>query len=102
MTLKSLKNSTPQSRSLKREKTDAIEPSSRPVEKGITAFHIVKFLESAMDILDNSDKKGCFIIMGNCRIHQAPFVVNTVNKRGYNQPLLMSPYSPFLNSIEEC
>jgi transposase len=76
---------------------------SKPIQlkKGTTAYHIVKFMESVMDILDKHNKKGMFIVMDNCRIHHSRFVVDAINKRGY-KPLFMPPYSPFLNPIEEC
>ncbi|CEP06802.1 hypothetical protein [Parasitella parasitica] len=66
-----------------------------------TAYHIVRFMESCMDVLDKNDKKGMFIVLDNCRIHHSAFVVDAINKRGY-KPLFMPPYSPFLNPIEEC
>lgn len=46
-------------------------------------------------------KKEYFIILNNCRIHHASFVVDSINKKGY-KPLFMPPYSLFLNPIEEC
>ncbi|ORE05503.1 hypothetical protein BCV72DRAFT_330871 [Rhizopus microsporus var. microsporus] len=58
-------------------------------------------MERVMYTLDRHDKKGFFIVMDNCRIHHPAFVVDVTNKRGY-KPLFMSPYSPFLNLIEEC
>ncbi|KAG0737799.1 hypothetical protein G6F57_011932 [Rhizopus arrhizus] len=58
-------------------------------------------MEPVMDILDEHDMKGMFIVMDNCRIHHSRFVADTINNRGY-KPLFMPPYSPFLNLIEEC
>lgn len=77
------------------------ESKPAQLKKGTTAYHIVKFMESVMDILDKHDKKGMFIVMDNCRIHHSRFVVEAINNRGY-KPLFMPPYSPFLNPIEEC
>jgi transposase len=78
------------------------EEDSKPkVKKGTTAYHVVKFIEVTMDILDKQNKKGVFIMMDNCRIHHSDFVIEAINKRGY-KPLLLPPYSPFLNPIEEC
>lgn len=76
---------------------------SKPIQlkKGTTAYHIVKFMESVMDILDKHNKKGMFIVMDNCRIHHSRFVIDAINQRGY-KPLFIPPYSPFLNPIEEC
>ncbi|CEP20206.1 hypothetical protein [Parasitella parasitica] len=73
----------------------------KPLNKGTTAYHIVKFMQTVMDTLDNHDKKGLFIVMNNCRIHHSAFVVDAFNKRGF-KTLFMPPYSPFLNPIEEC
>jgi transposase len=53
-----------------------------------------------MDVLDNHDKKGFFIVMDNCRIHRSRFVVDIINQRGYKL-LFMPPDSPFLNPIDE-
>lgn len=77
------------------------EGKPNQLNKGTSTYHIVKFMESVMDILDKHDKKGMFIVMDNCRIHHSRFVVDAVNKRGY-KPLFMPPYSPFLNPMEEC
>lgn len=85
--------------SKKRKVKDA--EKKKPLKKGTTAYHIVKFMERVMDTLDKHDKKGFFIVMDNCRIHHSAFVVDAINKRGY-KPLFMPPYSPFLNPIEEC
>ncbi|CEP15290.1 hypothetical protein [Parasitella parasitica] len=74
---------------------------AKKLAKGTTAYHIVRFMESCMDVSDKTDKKGMFIVLDNCRIHHSAFVVDAINKRGY-KPLFMPPYSPFLNSIEEC
>jgi hypothetical protein len=71
------------------------------VKKGTTAYHIVKFVHSVMDVLDRHNKKGFYIVMDNCRIHHSQFVVDAIIQRGY-KPLFMPPYSPFLNPIEEC
>jgi transposase len=53
-----------------------------------------------MNIFDEHDMKGMFIVMDNCRIHHSPFVVDAINNRGY-KPLFMIPYSPVLNPIEK-
>ncbi|KAG1249600.1 hypothetical protein G6F68_013235 [Rhizopus microsporus] len=86
----------------KKRKANVLEKfKSKPLKKGTTAYHIVKFIEAVMDVLDKHNKKGMFIVMDNCRIHHSAFVVDAINKRGY-KPLFMPPYSPFLNPIEEC
>jgi hypothetical protein len=74
---------------------------NKPLKKGTTAYHIVKFVETAMDVLDKHGKHGFFIVMDNCRIHHSAFVVDAISQRGYKS-LFMPPYLPFLNPIEEC
>ncbi|ORE00990.1 hypothetical protein BCV72DRAFT_258995 [Rhizopus microsporus var. microsporus] len=71
------------------------------LKKGTSAYHIVKFMKSVMDILDKHSKKGMFNVMDNCKIQHSYFVVDVTNKRGY-KTLFMPPYSPFLNPIEGC
>jgi len=88
-----------ESSSKKRKSIDTSQ--AKPLKKGTTAYHIVKFVEAVMDVLDRHDKKGFFIVLDNCRIHHSAFVVEAIKKRGY-KPLFMPPYSPFLNPIEEC
>lgn len=84
----------PNSKKRKANTQEASKP--KPLKKGTTAYHIVKFMEAVMDVLDKHNKKGLFIVMDNCRIHHSHFVVDAINKRGY-KPLFMPPYSPFLN-----
>ena len=71
------------------------------MKKGTTVYHVVKFIEATMNILDRQSKKGVFIVMDNCRIHHSDFVIEAINKSGYKL-LFLPPYSPFLNPIEEC
>ena len=90
-----------ESNSKKRKALTQEATKPKPLRKGTTAYHIVKFMESVLNILDKHDKKGMFIVIDNCRIHHSRFVVNLIHSRGY-KPLFMPPYSPFLNPIEEC
>ncbi|KAG1455158.1 hypothetical protein G6F56_007134 [Rhizopus delemar] len=86
----------------KKRKADSSESSKpKPLKKGTAAYHIVKFIEAVMNVLDKHNKKDMFIVMDNCKIHHTAFVVDAINKRGY-KPFFMSPYFPFLNPIEEC
>ena len=66
------------------------EYSKPKVKKGTTAYHVVKFIEVIMDILDKQNKKGVFIVMDNCRIHHSDFVIEAINKRDY-KPLFLPP-----------
>lgn len=92
----------PQQQTSKKRKA-ATQNVGKPKQlpKGTTAYHIIKFMESVMDVLDRHNKKGVFIVLDNCRIQHSRFVVDAINNRGY-RPLFMPPYSPFLNPIEEC
>lgn len=91
----------PDERDSKERKADTSNQKPEPLKKGTTAYHIVKFMESSMDVMDQNDMKGHFIVIDNCNIHHSKFVVDAINARGY-KPLFMPPYSPFLNPIEEC
>lgn len=93
-----LKKEFPQSKSKKRKAET--ETKKKPLKKGTTSYHIVKLVQAVMDVLDKHGKNGFYIIMDNCKIHHTAFVVEAINNRGY-KPLFMSPYSPFLNPIEE-
>ena len=73
----------------------------RKISKDTTAYHVVKFIEQTMNILDQQGKREVYIVMNNCRIHHSEFVKDFIKNRGY-KPLFMPPYSPFLNPIEEC
>ncbi|KAG0161758.1 hypothetical protein DFQ28_004963, partial [Apophysomyces sp. BC1034] len=57
----------PQQPKSKKQKTNTQgDPKPKaPPRKGTTTYHIVKFLESVMDVLDRHDKKGIFIVMDN-------------------------------------
>lgn len=83
------------------KKRKAKDDSKKKPKKGTTAYHIVKFVQAVMDVLDKHGKNGFYIVMDNCKIHHTAFVVEAINSRGY-KPLFMPPYSPFLNPIEEC
>lgn len=87
--------------SSKKRKAETPNQKPKPLKKGTTAYHIVKFMESVVDVMDKNDIKRYFIVMDNCKIHHSRFVVDTINSRGYKPPF-MRPYSPFLNPIEEC
>lgn len=85
----------------KKRKAETQDVKPKAPSKGTTGYHIIKFVEHVMDILDRHNKHGFYIVMNNCRIHHSAFVVDAITKRGY-RPLFMPPYSPFLNPIEEC
>ncbi len=91
----------PQPEKKRKRKANTEADYKSKVKKGTTAYHVVKFIEATMDILDKQNKKGAFIMMDNCRIHHSDFVIKAINERSY-KPLFLPPYSSFLNPIEEC
>jgi hypothetical protein len=71
--------------SLLQRKANTQEASKpNPLNKGTTAYHIIKFIETVMDVLVKHNKKDLFIIMVNYRIHHSCFVVEAINRRAYN------------------
>jgi hypothetical protein len=66
----------------KKRKADTDESSKTKVKKDTTAYHIVTFVRNVMDVLDRHYKKGFFIIMDNCRIHQSHYVIEAIQNCG--------------------
>lgn len=66
---------------------------SKKIIKDTTAYHIVRFMESVMDVLDKNYEKVIFIVLDIHRIHHSALVVDAINNRGYN-PLFMPPRIP--------
>lgn len=69
--------------SKKKRKHETKDSKSKPLKKGITVYHIVKFVKSVMETLNENRICDYFIVMDNCRIHHSLFVVDAINKRGY-------------------
>jgi hypothetical protein len=82
---------------LKKTKVETPNQKPKSFKKGTTAYHIVKFMESAMDMMNKNDMKGHLIVMDNCKIHHSRFVADSINSRGY-KPLFIPLYSPFFKS----
>ncbi|KAG1440541.1 hypothetical protein G6F56_011877 [Rhizopus delemar] len=89
------------SQSTSKKRKAETEAKKKPLKKGTTFYHIVKFVQAVMDVLYKHGKNELYIVMDNCNIHHTSFVVETINNRGY-KPLFVPPYSPFLNPIEKC
>ncbi|KAI7908257.1 uncharacterized protein BX663DRAFT_482460 [Cokeromyces recurvatus] len=70
--------------------------SKQKFMRRIIAFHIVKCVETVIDILDKRD-------MENCRVHHLKSVTDTVNAYRYKSLFLLLPpnYLLFLNLIKE-
>lgn len=91
----------PDERSSKKRKAETPNQKPKPLKKGTTAYHIVKFMESIMAVMNKKMiRKDILLQWYNCKIHHSRFIVDTINSRGYKS-LFMPPYSPtpslFLN-----
>lgn len=67
---------------------------------GTRTTHYLQFLASTMDVLDQHELKGRYLIMDNAPIHRSPEIQDLISSRGY-KCMYLPPYSPFLNPIEE-
>jgi hypothetical protein len=72
----------------KKRKLTTGEALMPKLKKGTTAYHIVKFIQDCMDILDKMNKKDVYFVMDKCKIHHSYFVVGVINNRCY-KPLFM-------------
>lgn len=64
--------------SVKKRKCNTEEHKiQKPLKKGTTAYHIVKYREFVMNVLDKNEMKGVFIILDNFRVYHFKFVVDT-------------------------
>lgn len=67
---------------VRRRRANVLETfKSKPLKKGTTAYHIVKFIEAFMDVLDK---------------HHSAFVMDTIKASFY------APIFSLFNPIEEC
>ncbi|KAI7907480.1 uncharacterized protein BX663DRAFT_491059 [Cokeromyces recurvatus] len=48
-----------------------------------TSYHIVKCVQTVMDIFDKHDNYGVYIIIDKCKIHDTVFVIEAINNREY-------------------
>lgn len=69
-------------------------------QNGTKSQHYLNFILSILDELDKHDKQGCNLVMDNKPICHSNDLKEIVSKRGYHY-VYLSPYPPFLNSIEE-
>ncbi|KAG0786127.1 hypothetical protein G6F29_008150 [Rhizopus arrhizus] len=74
-----------------------IEPTARV---GTRTEHSLFYLNNVMDVLDENNLRGFYIVMDNSPIHKPNKVRECIEKRGY-KCVYLPPYSPFLNHIEE-
>ncbi|KAG2216119.1 hypothetical protein INT45_011319 [Circinella minor] len=67
---------------------------------GTRTEHLIVFLNKVIDILDENDIKGRYLVMDNAPIHTNLPIARLVEQRGYKCTYL-APYSPFLDPIKE-
>ena len=75
--------------------------SNKPVAKGTTTAHFVKFINELLDIMDMDESmKGHYLVLDNASIHKSKPMVRKIESRGY-RVMYLPPYSPELNPIEQ-
>ncbi|KAG2193614.1 hypothetical protein INT47_007237 [Mucor saturninus] len=67
---------------------------------GTRSEHFLTYLSSMMDCLDRNGLHGYYLVMDNAPIHKPAAIRELIENRGY-KCVYLSPYSPFLNPIEE-
>ena len=72
---------------------------ARVVEGSFTMRRFRSFIEGLLDRMDQSMKRGSYIIMDNARIHHHDSIQELIEGRGYNI-MFLPPYSPDFNPIE--
>jgi transposase len=74
---------------------------NKPVVKGTTIAHFVKFMNALLDIMDlDENLKENYIVMDNASIHKSKPMIRKIERRGY-KVIYLPPYSPELNPIEQ-
>ncbi|KAG1474713.1 hypothetical protein G6F56_000181 [Rhizopus delemar] len=74
---------------------------NKPVAKGTTTAHFVKFMNALLDIIDlNKNLKGNYIVMDNASIHKSKLMIRKIERRGY-KVMYLPPYLPELRPIEQ-
>jgi transposase len=75
--------------------------NNKPVAKGTTTAHFIKFMNELLDIMDvDRSLMGSYLVMDNCTIHKSHPMIRKIESRGY-RVMYLSPYSPELNPIEQ-
>ncbi|ORE16503.1 hypothetical protein BCV71DRAFT_292177 [Rhizopus microsporus] len=77
--------------------TENNDMSNKPVAKGTTTAHFVKFINDLLDIMDMDDgMKGRYLVLDN----KSKLMIHKIESRGY-RAMYLPPYSPELNPIEQ-
>ncbi|KAG1172519.1 hypothetical protein G6F70_006404 [Rhizopus microsporus] len=85
-------------RSGKRTRTG--EKSQALKKKGTTSSDFLEYIEQVLTTLDTANMSYKYLVLDNASIHKAALIEGWIGQRGYKL-LFLSPYSPFLNPIEE-
>jgi hypothetical protein len=82
------------------EESTVIE-NNKPVAKGTTTVHFVRFVSELLDIMDmDKSPMGSYLVINYCTIHKSHPMIRKIESRGY-RVMYLSPCSPELNPIEQ-
>jgi hypothetical protein len=82
------------------EESTSVE-NNKPVAKGTTTAHFVRFINELLDIMDmDKSLMGKYLVIDYYTIHKSHPKVKKIESRGYRVTYL-PPCSPELNSIEQ-
>ncbi|KAG1446980.1 hypothetical protein G6F46_011592 [Rhizopus delemar] len=74
---------------------------NKPVLKGTTIAHFVKFMNEFLNVMDLDETlKGSYIVMDSASIHKSKPMLQKIESKGY-KIMYLPPYSPELNPIEQ-
>jgi transposase len=82
------------------EESTSVE-NNKPVAKGTTTAHFVRFINELLDIMDMDESlMDRYLVMDYCTIHKPHPMIRKIESRGYRVTYL-PPCSPELNPIEQ-
>ncbi|KAG1318424.1 hypothetical protein G6F62_012363 [Rhizopus arrhizus] len=82
------------------EESTAIE-NNKPVAKGTTTVHFVRFISELFDIVDMDESlMGRYLVMDCCTIHKSHPMIRKIESRDY-RVMHLPPCSPEPNPIEQ-
>lgn len=88
---------------ISREDVEVYDDSAdnKPVKKGTTTAHFVKFMNELLAVMDAEEVfKGSYIVLDNASIHKSKPMLRKIESKGY-KVMYLPPYSPELNPIEQ-
>jgi transposase len=87
-------------RVMKKRKLASGKISMARVAEGTKAEDYLEFIDGVIEILNEKNYTGYYFVMDNAPIHPAQIVEEKLKAAGHYS-VFLSPYSPFLNPIEE-